>query len=228
MSDYLAAYYSASQQYRYNNVVFTKIAEMMNLNDKVQLKSTLPLEQMRLLYSGLPMTMAVSLVIAALLTALEWPLVNHTRLLTWFALYFLVLAIRTWSLVSMRRSATNPTQLIWLSRFRLGVFASSLMWGLGGYWMFPIGDPVAQYWLTLILLGVSAMGAASHSVDRISAMFIGYIPFFPIVILLMLSPQVSIILPVMGLFYLFYVAVNSRRMQNNQLNNKRPVTTKKQ
>lgn len=191
----------------------------MNLNDKVQLQTTVPQEQIRLLYSGLPITLIISLVISSLLTVMEWPLVDHTRLLIWLGLFFLVVAIRAYSFVSMRQSATNSTQLKWLSRFRLGVLASAIMWGLGGYWMFPSADPVGQYWLTLILLGVSAIGAASHSVDRISALLTAYLPLFPIVLLLMLSPQVSIILPIIGIFYLLYVTENSRRTENNRLNN---------
>ena len=187
--------------------------------DKVQLQTTVPEEQIRLLYSGLPVTLAISLVISTLLAALEWPLANHTLLTIWLTLFFLVVAVRARSFVSMQRSTTNSTQPIWLSRFRLGVMASALMWGVAGYWMFPSGDPVAQYWLTLILLGVSATGAASHSVDRISALLAAYVPFLPIVLLLLFSPGVSIILPVMGLFYLLYVTENSRRTQNNQLNN---------
>lgn len=193
--------------------------EMTILIDQAQLQTTVQQEQVRILYLGLPASLAISLVIASLLTALEWPLVNHARLVLWLTLFFLVAAARCWLLFAQQRAATGALQSHWLFKFRLGVFVSGLMWGLGGYWMFPVNDPIAQFWLTLILLGVSAMGAASHSVDRISALLIAYLPFLPILLLLAFHPQVSILLPAMGVFYLIYVAFNSRRMQHNQLDN---------
>lgn len=190
---------------------------MTILIEKMQPQKTVQQEQIRILYLGLPATLAISLIISSLLTALEWPLVDHTRLVLWLSLFYIVVAFRAWLFIAQRQAAT--TQPIWLQRFRLGVLVSALIWGLGAYWMFPWVDPIAQFWLTLFLLGVSAMGAASHSVDRVSALLIAYISFTPIVLLLALSPDISILLPVMGLFYLLYATVNSRRMQNNQLDN---------
>lgn len=192
---------------------------MTILIDKAQLQTTVQEEQIRILYLGLPMTLAISLVISILLVALEWPLINHTQLLLWLALFFIVTAARVWLLLAQRHAKADAIQLIWLQRFRLGVLVSGLIWGLGGYWMFPAADPMAQFWLTLVMLGVSAMGAASHSVDRVCALLIAYLPFFPVLLLLALSPQVSLLLPAMGAFYLLYIVVNSGRMQGNQLDN---------
>ncbi len=194
---------------------------MTMLTNETQAQTTVQQEQIRILYMGLPATLAVSLVISSLLIALEWPLVDHARLLLWLALFFIVIAVRVTLLVAQRRCNTDAdaTQPIWLHRFRLGVMISGLMWGLGGYWMFPADDPIAQIWLTLIMLGVSAIGAAGHSVDRACALLIAYLPFLPILLLLALSPKVSILLPSMGVFYLLYIAANLQRMQRNQLDN---------
>ncbi|MES2046994.1 MAG: diguanylate cyclase [Pseudomonadota bacterium] len=192
---------------------------MTILIDKAQLQTTVQQEQVRILYHGLPATLAISLVIALLLVALEWPLVDHTRLLLWLALFFIVAAARVSLIIAQRRANADAIPLNWLFRFRLGVMVAGITWGLGGYWMFPAADPMAQFWLTLIMLGVSAMGAASHSVDRICALLIAYLPFLPVLLLLAFSPQVSILLPAMGGFYLLYIVVNSGRMQSNQLDN---------
>jgi diguanylate cyclase (GGDEF)-like protein/PAS domain S-box-containing protein len=191
--------------------------KMTTLIDDSQLQTTVQQEKVRLLYLGLPATLAISLVISSLLVALEWSRVDHSQLLLWLALFFVVVGLRASLLVLQRRStSTGP---IWLHRFRFGVMASGIMWGLGAYFMFPADDTNAQFWLTLIMLGVSAMGAASHSVDRVSSLLIAYLPFFPVLLLLSFSPQISILLPAIGGFYLLYVVVNSARMQSNQLDN---------
>ena len=194
-------------------------AKMTNRIDEVQLQTTVQQEQIRILYLGLPATLAMSLVISSLLVAVEWPLADHTRLLLWLALFFIFVGLRASLFFWQRRSKTDATKSIWLQRFRLGVLASGLIWGLGAYWMFPTNDPMAQFWLTLIILGISAMGAASHSVDRVCALIIAFLPFLPVLLLLFLSPQVSILIPTMGVFYLLYVVVNSGQLQSNQLDN---------
>lgn len=195
-------------------------------DEAIQLQRAVRQEQIRLLYRGLPATLAINSLISSLLVALEWQLVSHSRLMLWLGIFLAVVCLRIGIFMVHRRSAKSPdvqttgkTGVDWLLWFRFGVLLSALVWAFAGYWMFAAGDTGQQVWLTLVLLGVSSAGAATHSVDRVSSLLIACIPIMPIMLLLAIDPQVSLLLPVMGLLYLLYTVVGMRRMQNNQLDN---------
>ena len=187
--------------------------------DQAQPPTTAQQEQVHKLYSGLPSTLLISLAVSILLVALQWPLIDHALLLMWLSLFILVLSIRAVLLVFLRRSPKEKIKWDGLTQFRLGVAASSLMWGMGGYWMFPYHDPLGQIWLTLIFLGVSVTGAMNYSVDRVSSILVASLSFLPILVLLALTPRLPIYLPLIGMIYLIYIVVNSQRIQNMQLDN---------
>ncbi|NQD37851.1 diguanylate cyclase [Permianibacter sp. IMCC34836] len=180
-------------------------------------------EQIRILYLGLPATLAVAALIAVLLVTLEWPRFPHDRLLLWLTGFLLVIFLRIGLLLAWRRAVAQApgvrSTVDWLNWYRLGVLMTAVGWGPGGYWLFSIADVSQQIWLTMVLLGVSSAGSASHSVDRVSALLIACVPILPVMVLMALKPEVSILLPVMGVLYLIYTYASTGRMQTNQLDN---------
>lgn len=200
-----------------------------------QMAAALRAEQCRQLYQGLPMALLSNLIFPLLLALLQWSAVSHPRLLIWIGLHYVLTALRYRLLLAYRHAemmnpgfidlvsntlVSDSAARMWLARFRWAVIASGISWGLGSIFLFSPHDAVHQLLLGLVLLGVSAGAMFVLAVDMWSAF--GFVIFalssYMLMILLDRTDGAGL-LCTMGVLYIGYFNLCSRRVQNNQLEN---------
>ena len=129
-------------------------------------------EQVRLLYSHLPAAILISAVLASIFAGVQASVIDPDRVLMWLAALAAVLLGRAGLFVAWRGSARVAGESEtdrWLRWFRIGVFATGLVWGVGGVLLAPSGDLVHKIYASFVLAGLSAGAATTLAVDRISA-----------------------------------------------------------
>ncbi|MEZ5668300.1 MAG: PAS domain S-box protein [Alphaproteobacteria bacterium] len=125
--------------------------------------------QLRHLYGTLPLAVAISLVIAVVLAAMQWNAVPRTNAVIWLAILVVVGGVRTGlSILFTARGGETGDHRVWLLRFRVGAAVAGMAWGLGSYLLFPPGDIPHQVFLAFAIAGISAGAASSMSADRMS------------------------------------------------------------
>jgi signal transduction histidine kinase len=180
-----------------------------------QIDQAVRVEQVRLLYAGLPVTLVASLVTGVVLVVIQWSVISPAVGLGWLAMHAGITAIRAWPLLGYRRSgaAAGENPGLWLRRFRIITLIGGLAWGLAGYLLFPPHDVTHQAFLSFVLAGIAVGAMTSFAID-------------PQVLLLFLVPTVTplfvrflldgsvIAVGMAGLSALFlaFVATNTRRL----------------
>ncbi len=135
------------------------------------LRATLLFERCHHLYSDLPVAIGISALLALILVYVQWTVVATNLLLGWLAVLFAVLLGRAVLFVSWRKSASTDVQLntdSWLQRFRIGTGLAGIVWGAAGVLLALSGDIGHILYVTFALAGLSAGGATTLAIDRIS------------------------------------------------------------
>jgi diguanylate cyclase (GGDEF)-like protein/PAS domain S-box-containing protein len=184
---------------------------------------TLPMEKARVLYSHLPSSLIMSALLALILVIIQAPVIASGVRYGWLALMFGVLLIRSGLLMAWRRKADtlSPADAQrWLQRFRVGLFVTGIVWGVGGIVLLPSENVHHQLYVAFTLAGVSAGSATILAIDLFSV--VGFI--FPVLLsqILPLATSDSTLSQSMGLmitlFLLFLLASareTGRRLEDN-------------
>lgn len=123
-------------------------------------------EQTRRLFASLPAALASTVVLAALVVAVFWPLRPHDVLLGWLAAFAIVALSRFGLWLAYRRASPEPD----LARrwyFRSVVLASlaGLVWGAGA-WVFLAAEPAGQRTLLMFVIAILGAGAVVNLAIR--------------------------------------------------------------
>lgn len=181
--------------------------------------------QCRSLYQGLPSALVGNALLGLLLAAIQSEVIAPELCIAWLALMAVVMTGRAWLLAAWLRTeaACRDGDQRWLDRFRLGVFATALLWGAGaGWFFFPAADLVHQLFLAFVLAGVCACATSVLAIDRISTCGFLALTLMPLLIrFLVEGGQIPLIMGlILGLFLLF-VDTNSRRVTRSLAENSR-------
>ncbi|EAU54192.1 sensor domain-containing diguanylate cyclase [Mariprofundus ferrooxydans] len=134
---------------------------------------SLQAEQVRLLYSHLPVSIAISAMLAAILISIQSSVIDPVLLFGWFAILGAVLIGRTGLFIAWKRQAstTYPADTDrWLFRFRVGIVITGIVWGLGGILLSPARDIAHTIYISFTLAGLCAGAASTLAIDRKSLM----------------------------------------------------------
>jgi len=144
-------------------------------------------ERVKLLYSNLPASLSISVLLALILLCVQAQVISPERLLDWSAAIASVLGVRAMLFIAWKRHARIiglSDSRRWLYRFRIGVFFTGIVWGIGGILLAPPGEPELKMYTLLALAGLSAGAATTLAIDRISV--IGFL-------CLVLMPQIVVL-----------------------------------
>ncbi|MBI1424461.1 MAG: diguanylate cyclase [Gammaproteobacteria bacterium] len=180
-------------------------------------------ERVKLLYSHLPVSLTISVMVALILVLVQARVIALGILIGWFAILVTALVGRAALYVVWRRHALAPSQsetCRWLHWFRVGVIATGIVWGVGGVLMLLPSDPSHKIYVTFVLGGLSAGAATTMGVDRISVNAFMLSVLLPQVILLAIDGDaISLGMSAMVfLFLLFLLATarqSGRRLEEN-------------
>lgn len=133
-------------------------------------------QQIRLLYTNANAGIWVTVLVATLLTYLQWGMISHPIVLAWL-MYMLVvsfvrfvLARRYWSAARMDTDTRG-----WANTFTIGTGLSALGWGAAGVLLYPEAQLVNQVILAFVLGGMM-LGAGSILAARPEAFMAFIIP----------------------------------------------------
>ncbi|HNP61615.1 MAG TPA: PAS domain S-box protein [Nitrospirales bacterium] len=121
-------------------------------------------KQVEQLYGLAPVGIIASLVNGSILTFIQWNVIAHGILLTWFSC--LIVLNGAWSLLwyQFRHGSRNPQDSHrWGRRFLGGTFASGLLWGTTGAFLFPENSITHQIFLAFVLGGMIAGATAVYA-----------------------------------------------------------------
>ncbi|MDT3779112.1 PAS domain S-box protein [Nitrospira sp. MA-1] len=170
-------------------------------------------KQVEQLYALAPVGIIASLVNGSILTFIQWNVIAHGILLTWFSC--LIVLNGAWSLLWYQfRQASQNTQDShrWGRRFLGGTFASGLLWGTTGVILFPENSIPHQVFLAFVLGGMIAGATAVYA--ALEGAFLAYtlptsIPL--LVRFFVLNEEQQMAMGAMGLLFVAMMFVTLRR-----------------
>ncbi len=175
----------------------------------------------RLLYAGLPVAAMISMINAAILVGVHWPLGKPAILMAWFITMFLVqfgrlVLVKSFSQCSeSRRSAPG-----WRYLFFIGTCLAGTVWGMTAWVIFSETSVFHQALLTLVLAGISAGSTSSLSPDMRSQWAFLLLILVPVGIRYFLTETlVGSAMGVMVLLFIIVLIANARRFQQSIIQN---------
>lgn len=178
-------------------------------------------EQIRHLYSGYWLSAFAVLINAAILVFLLWPAIDHSILISWLVVVYLVYLGRG-ILVRRFRSLRPEGESInrWGNYFLFGTFLGGLCWGSASFLMFPHDDPVYQAFLIVMIAGMSAGSVSVLSARWIAVMLFLIPTLVPLIIHLLIhgGARPFAIGTAIGLF-LVIMLTTAKRNYESILNN---------
>ena len=128
---------------------------------QVNLPSALQAEQVQLLYRNMPTGVIASALNAAILAAVEWPVVSHPSLLVWVGAVWVVAALRAILIFNYRRATPSSWGAKdWQRWMFLTTALSGIGWGSSVYFFAP-EIPLPYELVQIFVLGGMTAGAVS-------------------------------------------------------------------
>ena len=171
-------------------------------------------EQTELLYSNLPASICINSLLALTLTSVQGQILPKSLLLYWLSALALILLGRALLFISWKHSKSKlqNNSYHWLIRFRIGVIATGIMWGIGAILMSPTESFLHQLFVAFTLVGLCAGAISALFIDRISV--VGFV--LPIIIpqitfFILQGGKIHISMSAMALLFLLYIAASARQ-----------------
>jgi PAS domain-containing protein len=183
-------------------------------NSKAAVRSA----QLRQLFKESKAALVTSVLLAALLTYIQYDLIEPAVIRGWFGAFLITALLRAISIGCYRSYyvQTESALFAWLWQFRLGVVAIGLVWGASAYCLFPPGHREHQLFLIFVLAGLSAGGVAAFSADLFSATAFSLAVLVPIIVRLFnMQGKLFTAMALAGLLYLIFMLITLRRFNRN-------------
>lgn len=166
------------------------------------------------LYGNLPASIAVSLIIAMILSVAHWDAIGHAEVIIWNLILggALVARLVTWIFWNYTRHAY--TNHLWIGLFRIQVCAAGIAWGLSTYFLFSHDSAIHQALLAFSIAGVASGSLTSLTIDRFSAISFVVATVFPLSLTLFQeSGPGAFYMLVMSVLFMFFVISSTNRAQ---------------
>ncbi|OBS09289.1 GGDEF domain-containing protein [Acidihalobacter prosperus] len=176
-------------------------------------------DQLSILYSALPIALLATLINAAVLGAVQSPLIPKHIVGGWLGAIVLLTA---WRFVGYYRYTRGLTRLSatrgWTIRFLTEVLISGALWGAAAFLLYPPGDPLHQMFLVFVLAGMGAGAVTTLSAMWAAALSYLLPSLLPLIAHLLLEHStVSLAMACMAMLFLVMMAVAALRARNTLL-----------
>jgi signal transduction histidine kinase/CheY-like chemotaxis protein len=132
-------------------------------------------EQIRLLYASANVGVVVTVLVGAVLTYLQWPVIPHPIVLGWLGYTYIICSARYALTRFYWRSSTNFSSDGWGSAFIVGTGLAGAGWGSAALLLYPQANLTNQVFLTFVLGGMM-LGAVSLLSARPAAFLAFIVP----------------------------------------------------
>lgn len=142
-------------------------AEARQYDDQPDIRSGL----VRIVYSAVPLTLIAVLANSVILSVVQWSVISHSTILTWFAVTNSLSLLRLGLYFRFRRlDDEDEIPAFWTHVALVVSIASGLTWGAVAVWMFPDNDFVHQVFIAFVTAGMCA-GAVTTLSPMLSSVY---------------------------------------------------------
>jgi len=128
-------------------------------------------EQIRIIYSTVPLTLFAILVNSAIFSYIQWDVVSHDLILLWFSAVNGLSIARIGLLLRFNTLNSNSKVPVIWEYITLGISViSGALWGSLAIWFFPVNDISYQIFTTFVIAGMCA-GAVTTLSSMLSSSF---------------------------------------------------------
>ena len=126
----------------------------------------------RIIYSSVPLSLIAILLNSIVLSIVQWSVVAHTTILTWFGITNGLSLVRLGLYLKFRKIADKETiPEFWIQLSPVISAASGLTWGAVAIWLFPVDDFIHQVFTAFVIAGMCA-GAVTTLSPALSSVYI--------------------------------------------------------
>lgn len=177
--------------------------------------SSIESEQVRLLNDAAPVSIAGSLIIAAVTAWVLWSVTPQAIVVAWGSLLATVQFIRLLLFFAIRRTPNPlPTRQLW-SAVRISVLLSGLAWGALPIWLYP-ADFSHQVFLPFVAAGVTGAALAALAADRIAVMLFVIPTLLPLIArLFMTGTEITTAMGGLITLYLAFLGIAAGRNERD-------------
>jgi PAS domain S-box-containing protein len=179
-------------------------------------------ERTKLLYAGLPMAIAINLLLALLFIGVQQAVIPSARLMAWGVIIGTILLARAILAAAWRRGVphVNNWAARWLNFFRIAAISTGLAWGAGSVLLFSAEDVPHQVFMAFVLAGLSAGAIPLLAVDQVSIRGFLMPALLPATVCFWFEGgQFGLAMSAMGLLYLGSLIVNASRVGSSFVQN---------
>ena len=174
-------------------------------------------EKLRHLYSNQKFGHLATVINASILVLIQWRYVNHLNLYIWLGLIGLITAARAAAVRQFLRHKITPDRFrFWGSVFGAGLFASGVVWGLAGLWLFPESSYVHQMFTAFTIGGMVAGASAAYCAFQ-TAFFAFSLPATLPIIIYSFSFQDSLHIAMSAMMVLFLMLMTATCHRNSRM-----------
>jgi len=175
-------------------------------------------KQTRQMFAASNMSLATSTTLALILAFMQWDVVDHSVVAAWLSMIVLVALARSALVIIYQRAPASKDSDThrWLKRFRLGVLAGGISWGIAGFVLFPANFPQQQMFLIFMMTGLTAGGVISYSADLFSGIVFSISILLPLIARLIIDgANLSIAMAMAAMLYLGFMIMSLRHINKN-------------
>lgn len=172
------------------------------------------LEQVRILFAAVPLSLVAVLLNATILSAVFWKMVPAAANIAWLGAVYAVSLLR-WTLYRRFIAATQEDRSggRWQRLFAAGVLLSGLAWGSTSLLLFPAHSLVHQVFLAFVIAGMSAGAVTTLSADyRLVALFL-LLNLMPLTArFVAVGDRIGNLMAIMTALFTLMLLISSRRL----------------
>jgi len=170
---------------------------------------------------GLRASIPASIVVAAVMSYVQWPLIDHSVVVAWLVAVVSINLLRgTLALIYFRTRDKSGTDERWLYAFTAGTALAGAVWGLGAWMLYPPDAVAHQAFLGVLVAGLTAGAVTSLSASVSAAFAFLSLSLTPLAVRFLSSDQdVIFALGLLTILFLGVTAIGARRMNASIVQN---------
>jgi PAS domain S-box-containing protein len=181
-------------------------------------KKIIQTEQIQQLYSGFPVSLISSTLLAFILCFVLWGTIDHAVIVGWYLLVIVLSIARLGLMLRYRQDYVVGSNADWLLRFRAGAIAAALVWGFSGIVLFPTGNITHQAFLAFFLTGYAAGGAMAYTIDLYCAVPFIIVALTPFMIRLFVAGgEFATTMGMAVALFIVFISILMRRICRNAI-----------
>lgn len=179
-------------------------------------------EQLKLLYEAMPLSVIAAIFNSSILVAIQWSVIEHSILLGWLAVVYVVAVLRIVKTLLYRRAYASREVDVeyWLKLYYIGIGVSGIIWGATGILLFPPDSIPHQVFLAFVLAGMCA-GAVTTLSSIMSLYLLFVVPcLLPLFIqFILLQTGMSYAMGFMIALFIILASTGAREVSKNIVDN---------